>query len=506
MSELLYTKFLEYLKALEPASGKNPFAPVYLIFGDELIYKEILNQLLDVMMPPAKRLSSYEDMDGSPENLPRALEKINTYGFVPGMKIVAFQDTSVLSSKDDGQKLIQKAKDAVIQDDYKKAGSQLMRFLTLHDLQIQDIASDKSRLLALMNDEDAKSGWIDDVIRHCLDNPSDRESSDTLKLLQRTIERGFPDQHHLVITTESVDKRKTVYRTIVEKGIAIDCTVPKDSMTRAGKQAMVAVLDERIQASLSKSGKRLKPAARNALIDMTGFDLRTIVSELDKLIQYAGSRPDITEDDVNRVLKRSRKDPIYEFTNAITDRNWEKALFFLSGLLAGELAPPQIMAAIFNQLRKLVIARDFIESAYGKQWRPSCKYDVFQSRIMPGVQAYDAILTKSLQEWKMQSALSKSLSDPGKTKKGKPKEKVPTTDLLIAKNPGNPYPVYLLLKKADGFSRQRLADLMQILVDADRKMKTSVQDPKIVLEKIILEICQPDLTGAPQEKQATRKL
>lgn len=250
----------------------------------------------------------------------------------------------------------------------------------------------------------------------------------------------------------------------------------------------------------------MKPAARNALIDMTGFDLRTIMSELDKLIQYAGSRADITEDDVNRVLKRSRKDPIYEFTNAITDRNWEKALFFLSGLLAGDLAPPQVMAAIFNQLRKLVIARDFIESAYGKQWNPSCKYDVFQSRIMPGVQAYDAILTKSLQEWNMQSTSGKSLSDRGKPKKGKPKEKVPTTDLLIAKNPGNPYPVYLLLKKADGFSRQRLADLMQILVDADRKMKTSAQDPKIILEKIILEICQPDLTGESQEKQGTRKL
>jgi DNA polymerase-3 subunit delta len=504
MSELLYTKFSEYLKSIKPADGKNPFAPVYLIFGDELIYKGVLNQLLDVMMPPAKRLSCYEDMDGSPENLSRALEKINTYGFVPGLKIVALLDSTLFSSKDDGPKILRKIKDAVIMQDYKKAGSWLMRFLSLHDLLIGDVAADTSRLLALMDDDgDAKSGWIDDVIRHCQANPVDRDAADALKSLQYAIEKGFPDQHVLMITSETVDKRKAVYRAIVEKGMTIDCTVPKDSPTRAGKMAMEAVLNERIQTTLSKSGKQLKPAVRNALLDMTGFDLRTVTSELEKLIQYVGNRAEITEDDVNRVLKRSRKDPIYEFTNAVTDRNWEKALFFLNGLLSGELAPPQIVAAIFNQLRKLVIARDFMESVHGRQWNASCKYDVFQSRIMPEVVAYDTILTKSLQEWKTRLASAKTRPGGKTVKKGKTREKAVATDLLIAKNPANPYPVYLLLKKADAFSRERLANLMQVLVDADRRMKTSAMDPKMILEKVILEICQPDRIVAEKAGRKT---
>ena len=38
--------------------------------------------------------------------------------------------------------------------------------------------------------------------------------------------------------------------------------------------------------------------------------------------------------DVESVLKRTKKDPIYDLTNAIADRQIEKALFLLNSLLA----------------------------------------------------------------------------------------------------------------------------------------------------------------------------
>ena len=78
----------------------------------------------------------------------------------------------------------------------------------------------------------------------------------------------------------------------------------------------------------------------------------------------------------------------------------------------------------------------------------------------------------------------------GSPKKGKKTKSKATTDLLVAKNPKNPYPIYLLLKKSDGFSQDNLISGAEVLAEADKKLKTSSQSPKLVLEKAILSICK----------------
>jgi len=66
-----------------------------------------------------------------------------------------------------------------------------------------------------------------------------------------------------------------------------------------------------------------------------------------------GERREITAEDVAAVLTRTKKDPLYELTNAVTDRDWEKSFFFLASLLAGDIHGLQALAAIANQVRKL---------------------------------------------------------------------------------------------------------------------------------------------------------
>ncbi len=78
----------------------------------------------------------------------------------------------------------------------------------------------------------------------------------------------------------------------------------------------------------------------------------------------------------------------------------------------------------------------------------------------------------------------------GSPVKGKKKKSKTTTDLLIAKNPKNPYPIYLLLKKSDRFSKDELIGAVEVLGETDKKLKSSAQSPKLVLEKAILSICK----------------
>ena len=62
--------------------------------------------------------------------------------------------------------------------------------------------------------------------------------------------------------------------------------------------------------------------------------------------------------------------------------------------------------------------------------------------------------------------------------------------MIIARNPKNSYPVYQLLKKSELFTKTDLTDALDLVNEADIQLKSSPQDPKLVLEKVIMSICQ----------------
>ncbi len=191
------------------------------------------------------------------------------------------------------------------------------------------------------------------------------KSESSAKVLQDSIEKGFPKDNHLIITTENVDKRKTLYKAIKKHGVIFDCSVPKGDR-KADKAEQDLVIRQSMDTILKKAKKTIEPAAVNALRNLTGFDLRTLAGNLEKLIDFTQDRKKIVLDDVNKVLKRTKTDPIYELTGAISDRNLQQALFYTSSLLANNFHPLQILAALTNQVRKLIISKDFLQSSFGK--------------------------------------------------------------------------------------------------------------------------------------------
>jgi DNA polymerase-3 subunit delta len=289
-----------------------------------------------------------------------------------------------------------------------------------------------------------------------------------------------------------VDKRRGLFKTISSNGMVIDCSVPKGDR-RADRIAQESVLAEKMNSILRKSKKTMDQAAYMALYDMTGFDLRTFTNNLEKLISYVGERSEITTADIESVLKRTKKDPIYELTNAMADRNAQWALFFLESLMASGLHPLQVLTALTNQVRKLLMVKDFTESPYGSDLKAVSSFDFFQNRVMPAITDYDANLLNQIHIW------GETLNKEGMVENGKPpakatkKKSQPTTDLLIAKNPKNSYPIYQLFKKSERFSKAELISAMVSLNETDVQLKSSRQSPKLVLEKLILSICN---TGA----------
>ena len=94
-----------------------------------------------------------------------------------------------------------------------------------------------------------------------------------------------------------------------------------------------------------------------------------------------------------------------------------------------------------------------------------------------------------MESWESMLSQKKDTDNTGEVKKKAKKGKT-ATDLIIAKNPKNPYPIYQMMIKSDNFAKETLYSAHELLSGADRRLKSTGQSPKLILEEVIINICQ----------------
>ncbi len=396
MSEINHSQLEQYLKGIR--SDDQP--PVGLIHGQEMLVEKALERLVDHLLAAAERDMCCEVVEGFTENIPDALERMNTFALLAGPKIIVFKEAALT------------------------------------------------------------------------------ESSDYIRTLYEAIGKGFPPRHHLMITTSTrVPKNLKLYKTIREHGLIVDCHVPLGGR-RSDKVAQHNVLQQTLNTLLAQSGKHLAGGLFEKLCRLTGFDLRTFSQNVEKLIAYTGQRQEITGQDIDHVLRSTKSDPVYAFTNAVADRNGAQALQLMNTLLRDKWHPLQILSALANQIRKLMMAKDFAQSESGRIWTAGMSYHQFQHQVLPAVEAYDDQNWQRIEQWHA----SNDDETSSEVKKS-------AAETRIAPNPKNPYPVYQTLVKSDRFTRRSLAAALFRLNQADLTLKSSGQDAALVLQSLVLEIC-----------------
>jgi DNA polymerase III subunit delta len=476
--------FKDLPKKLKSTKIEN-FPQVFLIHGEEFLYKSALDKVVELLLPASSKSFNFNPMDGNNENIPKAIERLNTYSLIAGTKIVALRDAGIFYTKEDKWSLFQKAKMEVENNDMKKASTYFLKFLSNLDLSFADMhGENRYERLGVDPNEDLR--WMDHVLEYCQSKNMSviKESMDWIELLIQAIAQGFPKGHYLAITTDMAGKGHRLYKAVKENGWIIDCTVPKGEK-RADKIQQELILNEHMRGILSSRGKSIEKEAYHAMLEMIGFDIRTFINELEKLVNYVGDRETIVFTDVKELLNRTRQDPIFEFTNAITDRNMESSLFLLSTVLSAGMHPLQLLTAMANQIRKLINAKGFVENQMGAVWHKGATYNYFQKNVMSGVTEYDHLLRNRLADWEID--LEKQVA---KGEKKRSKKIGDNSDLFMMKNPKNPYPVYQLLKKSDNFSMNDLKAALKTIKNADMLMKTTAQNPRCVLEDVVFNICR----------------
>jgi len=442
MAEIRHNLLSGYLSSLTP----DTTPPLFFIWGEEFICRKLFDAVVEFLLPGDSKELGYELLEGEEAVIPVIMERICTYSVFQERRVVAIKNAPL----------------------FPPPGAS------------------------------AVTGFLKNDIEN----------------LVKLIEKGFPDNHYLVVTSLSADKRRALFNAIKSSGVAIDCSVPQGS-GKADKEAQAELLHLTMKAVLDKTGKGITGDAFQAITDMTGFDPVALNDNLERLTAFIGTRDMITLKDVSSVVKRTRKDAIFELTNAVGQKNLDAALFYYKSLCDSGFHPLQLLASLVNQMRKIFVVKIFILNQVESQntcWRSNQSYQQFTTTTMPFVTRADIELQKTIAQWiddlgnrvsQISEPDSDSDSDKGdidsksdkRKNKGSPSKKIPNekklaTDLNIAFNSKNSYPVYQTFLKSDKFGLNELASIMAELSDMDYRFKSSSDgDQAIVLEELIIRIC-----------------
>jgi DNA polymerase III subunit delta len=469
--ELFHHQFPDYVQ--------KPGAPVavYLIHGEPVLVEQCVEPLIQRLLNGALRQIQCEVLDGAMENIPDALERMNTFGWSAGPRIVWFKEARLFDTggSQQQQRLIDQIREALESDQPERAARIFANLCSRLGVDASSAAAAKNpefKPLISAVGEDAVTQLSSYCSQHGF---AAAGADDYLPALEQAIEKGFPPQHYLLISASvKFPKNRKLYKAIHSHGLIVDCNVPLGER-KADKAAQETVLRQILDGALKKTGKRMPPALFATMIQLTGFDPATFRDNVEKLIDYTGTRNEITASDVQNVVKRTKNDPLFELTNAVADRNRINALFYLHTLLNSGWHPLQILAALSNQIRKLLLAKDFTSSDQGRRcWRAGISYPQFQSEVLPALQAFDARLSQQVHQWGAHGG------EPAARKEG--------ADLALATNPGNAYPIYQTLLKSEKYPLGELVQAMTELNQTDMRLKSTGQDPALQMKRLVMKI------------------
>ncbi len=290
---------------------------------------------------------------------------------------------------------------------------------------------------------------------------------DDLKRLSNFITPGIPKNNYLIISLIKIDKRSAFYKIIKNSGLAVDCSVP-DGLNKYDIAEQTQFFRSEMETVLKKENKNIDEKAFIRLIDLTGFDISTFMDNLGKLVSFVGTNPKITLNDVSQMIKRTKIDPVFDFTNAYSDKNIEKTLFFLSSLLNAKFHILQILKALTNHMRKIFAAKCFIESFDDnrKIWVRGQSFNTFNNIVVPEIIKADNSLKELLEQLEESSS-----------------------DFFLASKSKSNYPEYQIFRKSDNFSLIELKNILIEICELDNKFKSSSTDPNILIKDFIFRTC-----------------
>jgi len=150
----------------------------------------------------------------------------------------------------------------------------------------------------------------------------------------------------LLFLAGAVDARRKVTRALAAAGAVVECQPlkPEDAVMW-------------VQQRAQSRGKRLGTQAANLLVERIGPDLSLLDSELEKLVLYVGEAREIPARAVEAMVSNLAETEIWRLADAVLRRDRTRAMVLLDRLLAQVDHPLQLLVAVTNRFRQLLLVK-----------------------------------------------------------------------------------------------------------------------------------------------------
>lgn len=122
-----------------------------------------------------------------------------------------------------------------------------------------------------------------------------------------------------------------------------------------------------LKRRFAATGHDIDQTAADHLLFTCGSLMRGLIPEVEKIAAYAGHER-ITVEDIDAVAEPVLDARIFDMTNAVTARNYDRAAAILADLLRMQTEPIAILAALGKELRRLYTARLALDGGKDRIW------------------------------------------------------------------------------------------------------------------------------------------
>lgn len=156
----------------------------------------------------------------------------------------------------------------------------------------------------------------------------------------------------LVLECRSFPATTRLYKAIHAKKGTVGIDKPKS--WKEIRSWMISWIDKQAQAH----GCKLDRGVASRIYEQVGDDLGIVDNELEKLATYVLPRKTVAMADVDAIVGHSREQTVFKITDAIAERNPQRALALWQQVLATDRAAPfKAIGGLAAGLRKLVQAK-----------------------------------------------------------------------------------------------------------------------------------------------------
>jgi DNA polymerase-3 subunit delta len=178
---------------------------------------------------------------------------------------------------------------------------------------------------------------------------SDGLSAAALESLASYVENPCPSTC-LIFQGEKVDQRKKFFSLLKKQGALVEY-----------RRLYENQVGSFIRQEVASSGKKMEGAAAELLGYLVGTNLREIVSQLEKLTVFVGDRGTISVGDVRQIVSDTKVESVFEFANALGERDLGKSLRALHTILRDGEAPLMVLAVVTRHFRQLWQVRELLD-------------------------------------------------------------------------------------------------------------------------------------------------